>query len=61
MNLTLVQVHRIFKSIMKYSDNPIVQQILNESLNDDNNNVAGEDHTRTEDNHFTKNHQSEII
>ena len=48
MNLTLVQAHRIFKSIMKYSDNPIVQKILNESLNDDNNMLdPGEVQTRT--------------
>jgi hypothetical protein len=58
MNLTLVQVHRIFKSIMKYSDNPIVQQILNESLIDDNNEVPEQDPTRTEDHQTNpKNHQ----
>jgi hypothetical protein len=61
MNITLVETHKLLKSIFKYSDEPLIQKILSESLDNDDNNVAGEDHTRTEDNHFTKNHQSEII
>lgn len=58
MNLTVIQIDKILKSLMKYSDHEIVQVILNESLDDNRNGILPMEGER--ENVVAKSHQNGI-